>query len=340
MLPVPLPAPIAGLLGLDELLALAAASMDCRRICSHAACNIDLQALGGRAASTLRLLTRSSLTSRGASIRQIRAVFCKGLDVATLRALPAMPALQVLNLDGCHDVDDDGIVALAQRCKALTSISLYWNVRVTDKGFGRLLKSQQGDTLIDLSFSGCKNLSDETVQRIVSRGSNLEILDLTRCPQITNAGVLCVSECLEKLRVFRLYAMAQLSPQAFTCLHKLTRLEELDLCGCRLEDASIVQFLEAANPSKLHTLNLTWCANLTDMAAIAVANCCPRLVWLSYFGSTTITAAAVHALASSACGPIIHSLDVRGLTQAAEYSKDATKLRELFPALVETELHH
>merc|ERR1712083_1063294 len=108
--------------------------------------------------------------------------------------------------DGCQDIDDEGLVAVAQRCQNLKHLSLYWNVKATDKGFGRIIRAQKGMDLQVVNFSGCKNLADETVQRVVARGASLDVLDLTRCPKVSDSSVLLLSECLERLRVLRLYA--------------------------------------------------------------------------------------------------------------------------------------
>ncbi|CAK0834881.1 unnamed protein product [Prorocentrum cordatum] len=240
----------------------------------------------------------------------------------------------------CHGVDDSGLVAIAQRCPRLRSLSLYSNCKVTDRGLMLALRAQQGTGLRDLVLSGCKQVSDETVQRVVSKAPDLETIDLTRCPSVTGAGVRLVCGVLDRLRVLRLYAMGQLPPPAFAALPQLVCLEELGLCGCRVEDGPLVGLLEAASPSRLHTLDLTWCSALTDAAARAVAAHCPRLRWLSYFGNTNMTSAVIEALAASPCGKLVHSLDVRGLTLAAEYSTDGQKLRSLFPRLRCTELHH
>merc|ERR1711972_935572 len=116
----------------------------------------------------------------------------------------------------------------------------------------------------------------------------------------------------------------------------------LDLCGCRIEDEAIVKFLDACAPSRLEILNLTWCPALTDTAVVSIARSCPVLGWFSIFGNLHIGTSAIETLAASACSKSgrLHSLDVRGLTQATEYALDLDKLRLLFPSVVCCDLHH
>lgn len=333
--------PVAVFLIWDDILPLAFGSKDCFQLCRQALLSVDLQAIGGRQpAQALRSLIGSSLTVRGRALRELHCCFCRGIDEAVLRSLPVMPALRTLKLDGCQEVDDDGLTAVAQRCTQLRCFSLYWNVKVTDKGLCKLLRAQKKGSLQSLSFSGCKYLTDETVQRITSHAAELEVLDLTRCPRVTDFGTVLICETAARLRIFRLYAMAQLNPPAFSQLHRLRHLEELDLCGCRIEDEMFAKFVDATSPSKLHTLNLTWCPALTDVSALAIARSCPQLVWLSLFGNTNITSAAVETMAASACCATLRSLDIRGLTKAQEYASDGIRLRQLFPGVVEIELHH
>lgn len=333
--------PVVTFLLLDDMFALAFGSKDCYQLCCQAMVSVDLQAIGGRQpAVALQRLMTSSLTCGGQAMREVRACFCRAIDATVLRSLPALPSLRTLQLDGCQDVDDDGLVAISQRCTQLRCFSLYWNVRVTDRGLCRLLRAQKKGNLQSLSLSGCKYLTDETVQRIVGHAATLEILDLTRCPGVTDFGAALICESAERLRVLRFYAMAQLNPAAFSKLYNLIHLEELDLCGCRLEDEAFMRFVEAALPSKLLTLNLTWCPALTDVAALAIARCCPKLVWLSLFGNTNISAGALEAIAGSPCSSTLRALDIRGLSRAQEYSCDNQRMRQLFPGVVEIELHH
>jgi len=325
---------------IEDVLDCALASSSCRILVKAALQQIRLPALGGEnPAQALLRLVRSSLTDKGAALVELDICFCKSITNDLLRGLPRLPALRRLALDGCQEVDDQGLFAVAQRCQWLHSLSLYWNTRATDKGFGVLMREQKGKDLKNVNFSGCKQLSDKTMQRLVSLALDVEVLDLTRCNKMSDAGALLVCESLHKLRILRFYAMAHLSPLAFTSLRRLTHLEELDLCGCLLKDKALLEFFGAVASSKLQRLNLTWCIALTDATAFAVAHHCPKLAWLSYFGNLNITDAGIEALAIGPCEPSLRELDVRGLTKAPKYSTDRKALLHLLPRLVCTTLH-
>lgn len=331
---------VVSFLVIDDILDCALASSSCQALMKVALRQIRLQTLGGEnPAQALIRLMRSSLTDQGAALVELDITFCKSITNDLLKSLPKLPALQRLALDGCQEVDDQGLFAVAQRCQWLHGLSLYWNTRATDKGFSGLMRGQKGKQLKNVSFSGCKQLTYETVQRLISRAPDVEVLDLTRCNNLSDAGALLVCESLDKLRVLRFYAMAHLSSAAFTSLWRLPHLEELDLCGCLVKDEALLEFFEAAATSRLQRLNLTWCLALTDATAFAVAHHCPLLVWLSYFGNRNITDAGVEALAIGPCERSLRELDVRGLTQAPKYSTGREALLQLLPRLVCTELH-
>ncbi|CAE8603600.1 unnamed protein product, partial [Polarella glacialis] len=119
----------ASYLAIEDLLGLSQSSRDCLRLCRRALRVLHLQDFGDQAAATLLRLVGSSLTDKGADIREIDASFCRSVTNDTLKALPKLPAVVALNLDGCQDVDDEGLVAVAQRCTGLRRFSVYWNVK-------------------------------------------------------------------------------------------------------------------------------------------------------------------------------------------------------------------
>eukprot|EP00746_Dinoflagellata_sp_MGD_P110344 gnl/MRDRNA2_/MRDRNA2_47390_c0_seq1.p1 gnl/MRDRNA2_/MRDRNA2_47390_c0~~gnl/MRDRNA2_/MRDRNA2_47390_c0_seq1.p1 ORF type:complete len:215 (-),score=29.11 gnl/MRDRNA2_/MRDRNA2_47390_c0_seq1:98-661(-) len=179
-------------------------------------------------------------------------------------------------------------------------LGLYWNVKITDKGLCKLLKAQpvSNQYLTELNLSGCRLIGDQTVQT-VTRYMDLEFLDLTRCQNVTDIGLLVVCENLTSLRVLKLFAMSQLTKKAFVNLSRLILLEELDLCGCKIDDDSFIKYMKAAAPSKLQTLNLTWCVDLTDASVDSMCQHCHVLEWLSLFGNSNVTSGTIHALAKA-----------------------------------------
>ena len=58
----------------------------------------------------MHVLPASCFLWGGANIREIDASFCRSITNTTLKALPSLPALECLNLDGCQDVDDEATV--------------------------------------------------------------------------------------------------------------------------------------------------------------------------------------------------------------------------------------
>lgn len=55
-------------------------------------------------------INSQAVSMGGANIREIDASFCRSITNTTLKALPSLPALECLNLDGCQDVDDEATV--------------------------------------------------------------------------------------------------------------------------------------------------------------------------------------------------------------------------------------
>ena len=221
-------------------------------------------------------------------------------------------------------VGDDAVVALAQRCPRLRSLSLYWNVRVTDAAVRALVA--QGLELDTLNLSGCKGLFQPPLSAL---SPSLTSLDLTRCLGLTDATLQSLGGCA-KLRSLRLYSNSQHGgPALAKALAPLHLLEEVDLCGLsKLEDAH----LGALQPSRLRWLNLTWCPQLTDASLVPLLLRAPTLEWLSLHGNTHVTDAVIHAL-QRACSATLHTLDVKGCTAMEQASRTPQALKARLPRL-------
>jgi len=83
---------------------------------------------------------------------------------------------------------------------------MYWNCRVRDLGLKRLALGCP--KLIIANFSGCKLLSDAGVVPLVQACTQIEVLNLTRLPNITDQSIKAAAESLPNLRELYLYADA------------------------------------------------------------------------------------------------------------------------------------
>jgi len=46
--------------------------------------------------------------------------------------------LRSLNLNACQEYTDEGLLSIAKGCTSLTSLSLYWNVKITDESVSQV----------------------------------------------------------------------------------------------------------------------------------------------------------------------------------------------------------
>lgn len=106
------------------------------------------------------------LNSVGSGLKELDLCRCIGLTDAVLDAIHACCArLQVLNLEDCELLTDEGI----------TNLFTNWN-----KNHG----------LSHVNFSRVTNFSDDALYALLAHsGSNLEILNLNSCGKLTEQGL-------------------------------------------------------------------------------------------------------------------------------------------------------
>ena len=199
--------------------------------------------------------------------------FAQGVTNERVEALTAAcgATLTALNLNACQAVGDPAVSAAVRNCPALESLSLYWDVRVTDAALDSIASAHCASRLRTLNLSGCKKVTDRGVRAVADACGAITALDLTRNPNVSAAGLRAVVDGMPYLEDLRLYACPGL--RSFAPLADLSRLAVLDLCGAQhLCDAELAAAV-AANPG-LVTLNCTWCVQLTDEAAIAIGESC------------------------------------------------------------------
>ncbi|XP_074307028.1 F-box protein At3g58530 [Silene latifolia] len=277
-----------------------------------------------------RLLSALSLR-RYKQVKEINLEFAQNVEDTHFELIKnkcssSLENLEILNLNGCQKISDKGIEAITSACPTLRVFSVYWNVRVTEVSIQNLVKYCKN--VIDLNLSGCKNISDRSMQLIADSYHELESLNITRCIKITDDGLKCILSKCPSLQSLNLYALSSLTDKVYKNISLVNQLKFLDLCGA--QNISDQGLSSIAKCNYLVSLNLTWCVRVTDVGVIAIAEGCKFLELLSLFGILGVTDKSLDALSGS-CQSTLTTLDVNGCINIKRRTRE--ELLQLFPRL-------
>eukprot|EP00850_Spirogloea_muscicola_P023668 SM000376S13700 [mRNA] locus=s376:28309:31516:+ [translate_table: standard] len=293
------------------------------RLASHPSLWKTLSLQGARNAG--QRLPSAVMQARFCLLREVDFEFAQGLEDLHLSLL-ADKDLRVVNLNACQKVTDAGVVHLCSSQPKLTSLSIYWNLKITNRSLEAL--ATYCPRLQKLNISGCKNVTNVGLHAVARSCHRLTSVNLTRCIHVTDAGVINIIRSCTGLTELYLYADSNLTDLLFTRLSTLHNLHLLDLCGMQhLTDKG----LEAIGScTKLRSLNLTWCVQITDAGLAAIAYGCQSMEVLSLYGIRGITDSGIEALARG-CSTSLTTLDVNGCVNIMRRSQ--AELLLLFPKL-------
>jgi F-box and leucine-rich repeat protein 2/20 len=81
--------------------------------------------------------------------------------------------LEEINLNGCHNITDKGLINLANKCPYLKKLEIYWIPNITDEGLRPILENCRN--LKYLNISGLKNVTVEGSLKLIN--TNLKNLE-------------------------------------------------------------------------------------------------------------------------------------------------------------------
>lgn len=149
-------------------------------------------------------------------------------------------------------------------------------------------------------LSGCVELDDVAIDRVVRLCPQLHTLNVSRCPLLTNAAVQSLGRCalLLELALFGNVRVSDVSPLAAGCpelrvllvggcvlladvgcvVRACPSLTVLHAAGCALlTDSVLVALFEAVRPARLARLDLSDCKHAGELSARAICQACPAL---------------------------------------------------------------
>ncbi|MED6135688.1 hypothetical protein PIB30_049027 [Stylosanthes scabra] len=240
---------------------------------------------------------------------------CRLSDLGLRALVSSAPALRSVNLSRCSLLTSSGIFHLAESLKSLLK-ELYLDECNGIDAELVLPALVELEHLEVLSVAGVKTVNDDFVKNYVTaRGHNLKELVLHNCVNVTDASIKIIAEQCPGLCVLDIMHLEKLTDVSIGHLTNRCRaLHTLKLCRNLFSDEAIAAFVETSGESlqelslnsvkkvgyhttlslarhakNLHTLDLSWCRNLTDNALGLIVDSCLSLISLNLFGCTQVT---------------------------------------------------
>ncbi|XP_057428823.1 uncharacterized protein LOC130722188 [Lotus japonicus] len=240
---------------------------------------------------------------------------CRLSNVGLRALISSAPELRSLNLNLCSLLTSDSIDIIAESLKSVLK-ELYLD---DCQGMSAALVVPalvKLEHLEVLSVAGIQTFSDKILKDyIIARGHNLKELVLKGCINLTDRSIKVIAEHCPGLCVLDLMNLGKLTDLSIGYLTKGCRsLHTLKLCRNPFSDEAIGAFVETSGESlkelslnnikkvgyhtaislarhakNLHTLDLSWCRNLSDNALGFIVDSCLSLKLLKLFGCTQVT---------------------------------------------------
>ncbi|KAJ3170000.1 hypothetical protein HDU87_000523 [Geranomyces variabilis] len=231
---------------------------------------------------------------------------CWRIDDAALIILARLcPNILALSLSNCWKFTEDGLAHLATSLARLRAVDLSYCGQIR----GACLVSHKWHDLRELDLAYCKQIGSEYFEAMLARISELRVLRIRRCINMTDASVFSVVRYCRTLQVFDAADCDRLTDRSLKWLATSNKhLRHLDLTFCkRLTNAGLYE-LSLGTQSFTH-LDFSFCSHITDAAVVFFTSSIRKLRFLSLRGCKKLTNHAVKHLARYA--PELKVLDLR-----------------------------
>ncbi|CAL0306264.1 unnamed protein product [Lupinus luteus] len=149
-------------------------------------------------------------------------------------------------------------------------------------------------SLKELSLSKCMGVTDEALTFLVSKHKDLRKLDITCCRKITDVSIASIANSCINLTSLRMESCTIVPREAFVLIgQKCQYLMELDLTDNEVDDEGLKSISRC---SRLSSLKVGICLNITDRGLAYIGKCCSKLKELDLYRSTGITDLGIAAV--------------------------------------------
>ncbi len=166
----------------------------------------------------------------------------------------------------------------------LRIIDLTCCTNVTDKSIESLVT--HAPRLRNVVLSKCINITDRSLKSLARLSKSLHYVHLGHCSNITDYGACILIRSCHKLQYIDLACCTQLTNQTLVELSTLTKLRRIGLVKCaNITDAGIMALVDRKGYEEtLERVHLSYCTSLSLYPIFQLLRTCPKITHLSLTG--------------------------------------------------------
>jgi hypothetical protein len=236
----------------------------------------------------------SALLGHYIQLQFLDVSFCCNLTELSLVEIIQHPNMIGLRIAGIRDISDMCIREVLTKLNGLNVLDIS-EVSVSIPTFLHFAPSCCN--LRELSLNNCLSIDDVLLIRIAEcAGESLENLDLTYCYKITDAGIISLAKCCQRLREINLSFCLLVSDFGIENMARsCCDLISLSLAGInQLTDNCLIVLAE--DLLLLEELNISGCTLITDTSFIGLLLACRQLRRLDISDNNMISSLSIQRL--------------------------------------------
>ena len=195
--------------------------------------------------------------------------------------------LKVINLSGCAEVTDIGILDVAHSCSQLEIIDLSYVSNITNASVFAIAENCPRLTSIDLSY--CQRITDTGVSALATGCLLLTEINLSSCPEITGASLLTLAENCSQLNNINMSSCEGITDTSLQAAAQNCRnLKTLNISGCfEIGDPGLESIARIC--PLLTEIDISWCGRITETGVLALVEQCRNLKKMNVYLCLNIT---------------------------------------------------
>ncbi|CAI9097208.1 OLC1v1033581C1 [Oldenlandia corymbosa var. corymbosa] len=194
------------------------------------------------------------------------------IDNEGLKSISRCSKLSVLKLGICLNLTDEGLIHIGMCCSKLKEVDLYRSAGITDSAILAIARGCPGLEMINVAY--CKDITDQSLTSL-SKCSKLSTFEARGCPLITSSGLAAIAVGCKQLSRLDIKKCHNIDDAGMIPLaHFSQNLRQINLSYTSITDVGL---LSLASLSCLQSITMLHLKGLTPSGLAAALLACGGL---------------------------------------------------------------